>query len=311
LTEQLDRDPQIVDEPPEVPPKLVGPHHGRRMHGRHRHPPVRHFHLPPTVLGNPERRAEECLRGHRPHDNQQRRLHDLQFTPQPRVARRDLAGRGCLVDPPLSLPLEPEVLHGIRQVDGVPLDPGVVEGSTEEPPRRSDERLALLFLQITRLLPDHHQLGVRASVAEDRARSVLPQIAAATTVHGLRQRGDAAPIGQIGLGALERRPRRAHVRPVPVGGELHVDDPSHTQEKRVRAVPDSAVGTRPARGFRRPPGGRHSRPKQPGQESSDPGVVGSTPGMDQGRSPRGARRRGAAPGRRPPSRTGVPRSPLA
>ncbi|MGI9030383.1 MAG: hypothetical protein ACR2HP_10430, partial [Ilumatobacteraceae bacterium] len=85
-------------------------------------------------------------------------------------------GRGRpLVDAPFAAQLELEVLDGVGRVHVLALDAGVTQATPQHPAGRSDERVALVVLLITRLLADQHQSGLAGAFAEHGAGGVLVQ----------------------------------------------------------------------------------------------------------------------------------------
>src|SRR4029079_12209686 len=96
---------------------------------------------------------------------------------EPAMARVDLHRVRLRVEAPLAAWLPLEVLHRVRDVDVVLRDACLLERGVEDPPRGSDERMALLILLIARLLADEHEPRVRRAFAEDRLRGVLVQMA--------------------------------------------------------------------------------------------------------------------------------------
>src|SRR5688572_17362919 len=86
-----------------------------------------------------------------------------------------MLGAWRLMDPPLALQHEVEMLHGVRDVDGSPVDSDIAECSIEQPSRRSNERFSFPVLLIARLLTHHdHARGLRP-LSEDGLRGPLPQ----------------------------------------------------------------------------------------------------------------------------------------
>ena len=103
------------------------------------------------------------------------------------MAGDDLGAVGALVDPALASRLPLEVLHGVRHVDLLAVEPGVGDRLVEDPARGSDERLASLVLLVARLLADHHQPRGGGTGAEDGLGGALPQTAAAAVLGVDRQ----------------------------------------------------------------------------------------------------------------------------
>src|SRR2546423_14777895 len=74
-------------------------------------------------MGEPEGSTQECLGGRRPQAHDRSWVHHPDLRIQPGPAGRDLLRGRLLVDPPLPARLELEVLHHVRHVDLVAVDP--------------------------------------------------------------------------------------------------------------------------------------------------------------------------------------------
>src|SRR5438874_10483802 len=105
------------------------------------------------------------------------------------------------------------MLDGVRHVDRLPVDARLHERVVEEPPGRTDERLALPILAVAWLLADEHRRRAPATHAEDRLRSVLPERAGATSGSCFAQPRETRPGGDEVCGGI--RQSQEHSRPLP------------------------------------------------------------------------------------------------
>lgn len=98
----------------------------------------------PTLLADPERRAEDRLGRRSAKTDEYVRLDSLLLCDEPRSAGDDLAAAGLLVQP--ALPAfrrdELEVLDRVGHVHALAVDPGLLEHPVEHPAGRTDERPA-------------------------------------------------------------------------------------------------------------------------------------------------------------------------
>jgi hypothetical protein len=145
------------------------------------------------MLGHLEPGTEQRPGGDGPENDHQRGFDDRQLTLQPGAAGHDVPDGGRLVDPPLTAALEPEVLHGVGDEEFVPVDLRRRERLVEQPSGRPDEDVALLVLDVPRLLPHQHQPGLRRTVAWDDLLRVLPQVAATAVGQSSSKGGQATP----------------------------------------------------------------------------------------------------------------------
>src|SRR4051794_13485447 len=134
------------------------------------------------------------------------------------------------MDPALGRRLEPEVLHGIGDVDVAAVDPGVAERLVQHPPGRTDERLALAVLLVTRLFPDHDHAGGLRAFTEHRLRGRLPEFARPAA-----GRGPAQPVEPHALGRL------CDVVAITVVAITHAPMTPHDAVARERAPDRSAA----------------------------------------------------------------------
>jgi hypothetical protein len=91
-----------------------------------------------------------------------------------------LPGIRALVNPALAATRgrsPAKVLHRVGHVGVFRGYLRLAQRTLEYPAGRADERLALLVLDVTRLLADQHDLGVRVASAEDHLGGPLVQIA--------------------------------------------------------------------------------------------------------------------------------------
>jgi hypothetical protein len=70
------------------------------------------------------------------------------------------------------------VLHGVRNVDGVPVDPGGIESAIENAAGGADEREPGPVLAVAGLLADEHDGRRHGALSEYRLRSVAVERAA-------------------------------------------------------------------------------------------------------------------------------------
>jgi hypothetical protein len=138
------------------------------------------------VLRHLEARAEQRPGGRRAEDHHYLRPNGRQLSRQPRAAGDDLGDGRRLVDPPFTLPAEPEVLHRVGQIRLRAIDAGLRECLVEQPTCRPDEDPAFLVLDVAGLLAHQHQLGSLRALAGYHPVGVLVEIASPA----LRERGD-------------------------------------------------------------------------------------------------------------------------
>src|SRR2546430_17475678 len=91
-------------------------------------------------MGEPEGSTQECLGGRRPQAHDRSWVHHPDLRIQPGPAGRDLLRGRLLVDPPLPARLELEVLHYVRHVDLVAVDPPLPPRPGPQPARRAHRR---------------------------------------------------------------------------------------------------------------------------------------------------------------------------
>ena len=86
------------------------------------------------------------------------------------------------------------MLDDVGDVDGLPVDAGVLERLVEELPRGADERLPGLVLLVAGLLPDEHGLCALASLAENGLRPALVEVARSAGGGRLAELGQGRPL---------------------------------------------------------------------------------------------------------------------
>ena len=109
------------------------------------------------------------------------------------------------------------MLDRVRHVDRVAVDPRGFEGLVQNPTRRPNEWFAGDVLFVARLLPDENDLGGPATLAEDRLRRVLPEVAGLAMRRSVAPRAEAPGLGELrilvpGLGSGGRRFGLWHLR---------------------------------------------------------------------------------------------------
>ncbi len=142
-----------------------------------------------ALLGHPELRAHERLRGRRAEGHDQFGPQGVELGGEPGPAGVGLAAGGLLVDAPAArLELrELEVLDRVGDVDVRAVDAGPVERPVEQAPGGAGERLAGRVLDVAGLLPHHDEAGPRGAGAEHRLRRVAEQVASLAGRRGLPQ----------------------------------------------------------------------------------------------------------------------------
>ena len=105
----------------------------------------------PTILGDTDPCAEERLCRSRAEAHDHARLHDLQLCFHPWPAGGDVP-RGSASGAAAAFPRLPlEVLHHVRDVTPLPVDPHLFQRPVQKLPRRPDEWMARAILLISRL----------------------------------------------------------------------------------------------------------------------------------------------------------------
>src|SRR5437867_2851066 len=94
--------------------------------------------------------------------------------------------------PPLAAGHPFEVLHGIGDIRAAAIDPGSIQCTVQEPPRRADKGPAGKIFGITRLLTHKHDLCALRTFAKNCLRSAREERAGSAV---LRQLGEPANIG--------------------------------------------------------------------------------------------------------------------
>src|SRR4051812_32985784 len=205
------------------------------MHRRGDERRERRLHELAAMLRHTELAADDGLRGGRAETREHLWLHHFEFRLEPRVARGDLLGARAFVDAafPAWRPLE--VLDRVRDVHGVAVDAGLLQGLVEQTTGGTDERAALEVLPVARLLADHHDLRARTPLAEHGLGRVAEQIASLAACSGLRERGKRALLRkEVRGGALQLLARHLGC-PSPLrGGDADVPAVPELRADRAR-----------------------------------------------------------------------------
>src|SRR5438270_9885931 len=106
----------------------------------------------------------------------------------PPPAGLDFSCIGLVVNAPLAARDEFEMLDGIGDVNGRPVDARLLERGVEQCPRGTDERPPGKVLLIARLLADEHDRGVERPLTEDGLGTELVQVAPRAIARILEQR---------------------------------------------------------------------------------------------------------------------------
>jgi hypothetical protein len=114
------------------------------------------------------------------------RVHAANFHLQPHIASVDFAQVRLFVEPAFAARLPLEVLNGIGYKDIVALECRHIQARVKYAARGAYEGTATQILFIARLLTDKHDSGIARSLARDRLRGVLPQIAAPAVLQLVR-----------------------------------------------------------------------------------------------------------------------------
>src|SRR5690242_14123921 len=140
------------------------------MHGGDDGAPVRRLDGAAAFLGHAEALAHDRLSGRRAEADDDLGLNELHLLLEPRVTGADLRVVRLLVDASRALlaALPFEVLHGVRHVDIVAVNPSLLERLIEQLSRRTDKRMAGAIFLIAWLLPDDHHSRPLWAFSEDR-----------------------------------------------------------------------------------------------------------------------------------------------
>jgi hypothetical protein len=95
-------------------------------------------------------------------------------------------------------------------------DASAFEAAIEHATGRTNERMTLDVLAITRRLADEHELGVAGAFADDRLCRVLPQVAGATLADRLSQRRERGARGDRGGWAFDFGHGCHPIQPLPL-----------------------------------------------------------------------------------------------
>jgi hypothetical protein len=138
-----------------------------------------------VALPNSELRSKKSLSGDRAEADDQIRSYGLKFRVEPRPACMNLLHTRLFVKTQFAPGLPAKVFHRIGDVNQAPIDRSLFQTPIEKSAGRTDERLALAILLVSRLFADHHHrnLGPRGTPArfqftENTLRSIAKQIAA-------------------------------------------------------------------------------------------------------------------------------------
>ena len=149
------------------------------MHGRHhRRRPLR-LHRDPALLHDAEVTPEQSLRRGGAEADDDARADEGNFLLEPRMAGANLPRVRRLVNPPLGacVPRPLEVLHGVRDVHVVAVDPSGIKCTVEQLARWSDEGPPRLVFLIPGLFTDDHHVRGSRPFAEHRLRAELEKVA--------------------------------------------------------------------------------------------------------------------------------------
>src|SRR5262249_34277264 len=116
-------------------------------------------------LGDGDRTAEQTARRRGAERDDGRRLHERAFEIEPNLAALDFVGVGTLVQPALAAHLMLEMLHRIGNENLRARNSRLCQRAVEDPPRRTDERLAAEVLLVAGLLADEHDVSGSAALA--------------------------------------------------------------------------------------------------------------------------------------------------
>src|SRR5256712_11964092 len=130
----------------------------------------------PALPGDPEGRRDERLRRRRAEADDDLRAQDRELGVEPEPAGRDLAAVRLLVEAPLPGRTPLEVLHGVRHVDGVAIDPRLRERLVEDATGGSDEGAARAILPVPPLLAHPDDARLSPALSPHRLRPALPDV---------------------------------------------------------------------------------------------------------------------------------------
>src|SRR5437899_9170575 len=111
------------------------------------------------------------------------------------------------------------MLDGVGDVDALAIDARLLERLIEQPARRTDERLSLDVLAVTRLLPDKHDRCMLGTLSKHGLRARLVEIAGPAACRGIAQPGQCRRLRYEFL-RRGRRPNPARLQPE--AGLLHL-----------------------------------------------------------------------------------------
>jgi hypothetical protein len=155
------------------------------------------FHKLTSLLRNLELRSEECLcRGCAQRDDAGR-PDDFDLGIEPRTARSNLRQVRFLVDAPFSALGELEVLHRVRYVDLIAVDPGTFQSLIQDASRGADERFPGEVLLISGLLADKHEASPDQTVTEDGLGRILVKRTASARRRRAPECGEREPLGEV------------------------------------------------------------------------------------------------------------------
>jgi hypothetical protein len=123
-------------------------------------------------------------------------LNSGDFGVEPWTACGNLHRARLRVDAALAARLPVEMLYGVRYVDFAPVDSGGDQRLIQHRSCGTDEGLPGEVFFVAGLLAYKHDFRVRGTFSENRLRSLLPEIAAATFLRSLAQNRESAALGE-------------------------------------------------------------------------------------------------------------------
>lgn len=160
--------------------------------------PVRQRNERSAVLRHAERPPEQRLPCRRAQGHHHSRPDQAQLSVEPGPAGGQLPQVRRFVDTAFAAfgERELEVLHGVGDIRGLPVDPGLRQGFVQQLAGRADEGLAPLVLLVSGLLPDEDKPRRGCAFAEDGLGGVLVEGAAPALRRRTPERGEAARFGR-------------------------------------------------------------------------------------------------------------------
>src|SRR5438105_1481233 len=121
--------------------------------------------------------AHQRLGGGGPETHYQLRFDRGQFGLEPWFASRNLDPARLGMNAPLATFEKLEVLHSVRDINLLPIEPGFMHGFAQESPGGADKGEPFAVFFIARLFADHHNSCVLRSCAEDHLGGILIEVA--------------------------------------------------------------------------------------------------------------------------------------